>query len=273
MEVLIGREIMDASEFQKQLEETFISNGVIDARMLGIMTMEDRYRQFVIQRFYGPNLLAESFLDFFLTTIELAIEWVRQHGLPSTHQYYSPILLLYITNFKRLRAAEILFLKGYPLQGYALLRDLKDQAIVVAAIMNGLTSYRAISGEGDPVTMKKIKWRRKKEEQKVRASLLREESGLDKNHQDELERWEELFHLEVHGSRLTSAEGIDWLLGNARLSIGPTQQESSIAMYMNRFSEIGWMLLRTFPFLQVEPLALGEKWAKEWKVWMNLFAS
>ena len=54
--------------------------------------------------------------------------------------------------------------------------------------------------------------------------------------------------------------------GEKPLSLGPLPEEKTIGMYMNRNNEISWIILRTLPFLQLEPRAFGKEWARKWHV-------
>lgn len=97
--------------------------------------------------------------------------------------------------------------------------------------------------------------------------MIREKSGLDSGILCELKKWEQLFHDEVHGSKLTLfTESRQWFRGEKPLSIGTVPIEKQYSMYMNRSSEIGWLIVRLLPFLQIEPYGFGEEWAEKWNV-------
>jgi hypothetical protein len=57
-----------------------------------------------------------------------------------------------------------------------------------------------------------------------------------------------------------------WIKGGQLLPICPQPTIRSFTAYMNRFSEVCWMLLRTFPLLQLTRKAFGEKWTDKWRV-------
>jgi hypothetical protein len=185
------------------------------------------------------------------------------------------VLWIFSTVFRKFRAAENLLLCGYSLSGYGLLRDLKDQAIILGAIGNNITTYPKVSGvqqneeeiKSELTKLHDIKRRRKKEEKKVFNQMLRSESGLPKDCRQELELWENLFHVEVHGSRLSIAyEFEDWIKGKTHLPIIPKPTLDKVSMYLNRSNEIGWMVLRTLPLLQLSAGAFGPEWSKKWNV-------
>ena len=275
---------MDVAEWQKRLEDTFSEDGLIGKRLLNIIEMEKEYGQYVMQKFSGYRFLTESFFDFYIETLQAANDWISMNGTPSDAPSYSSVFLFYVMSFRRLRAAENLFLCGYPMDGYALLRDMKDRAICMGAIMNRLGSFsslylgeRHIDDQGKTLTRDEyiaVSKRRAKKERAVRKQMIGEESGLTAEQIYELKRWEKLFHEEVHGSRFSYfMEGGPWLKGEKSLSIGPIPNNPSVGMYMNRSNEIDWMIFRTLPFLQLSSGAFGEKWAMKWHILDESFRS
>jgi hypothetical protein len=89
------------------------------------------------------------------------------------------------------------------------------------------------------------------EEKKIFSRMIGKNSGLDVAHLEALTQWNELFHTEVHGSRLsTMREVFSWLQDKKDFAVGPRMDDDSFTMYMNRFTEIAWMILRSLPFLQ-----------------------
>jgi hypothetical protein len=97
--------------------------------------------------------------------------------------------------------------------------------------------------------------------------MSKPKDSRDVEHYRELKRWNDLFNMEVHGARMSFAvEGQAWIQGLSSLPIFPTPDSQSFKMYLNRSSEIAWILLRTFPFLQVEPKAFGSEWARKWQI-------
>jgi hypothetical protein len=266
---------MDVATWQGRLERTFTVDGVGGNRLLEVAAAEQAYASFARDNLYGHFVLANSFFVFFLETLALA-ESTRAEWDQASYQWYTPLLLQQATNFRRLRAASNLFLQGYPLFGYALLRDLKDQAILIAGVGSGITTYRRLWGlEGDrtqsqPLTEADwgpIRKRIEKEEQRVFDFMLRGASGLEDEHRIELESWEKMFHQEVHGSRFTNMKGALWWGNSANpLPTMPTPDVNTAGMYVNRADEIGWMLLRTLPMLQLRPGAFGVEWARRWTI-------
>ncbi|MBI3127381.1 MAG: hypothetical protein HYZ11_07235 [Candidatus Tectomicrobia bacterium] len=267
---------MDVNEWQSRLENTFPIRP--SPRLEAIIRREEEYALYVNSTYHGYRVFAESFFDFYLETLQKVGQYMQEHGIPREFPMYQSIALLYAINYRSLRAAENLLLCGYPLGGYSLFRDIKDRAIFLAAIVNGYTSLWSLFGfldiaaaaDRSPLSLeeyRRIRNRRKKEERKVFELMTGEKSGLAEPDVNELKSWEELFHEEVHSSRLTFfGEGGRWLMGKGPFPIGPVPDDSSIAMYMNRSYEIRWMLLRMLPYLQVAEDEFGGEWTKKWQI-------
>jgi len=265
---------MNVSEWQTRLERTFGQEGLIGIRVLPIHDAENECARRFVEKFAGHRVLTDSFQDFYVDSLGLAAKWVRAHGLPDAYANYQYTVLTYVANFRRLRAAETLSLSGYPLDAFSLLRDLKDNALFLGAIVAGITSVPALwgwwegSGEAELSDSERAKMTReqKRRENHVLGQMVGGESGLPDEVQRELKKWKDIFHYEVHGSRLTKASAwMNWSKGG-RLSIGPTFDDFSSAMYMNRCAEVHWMLLRSLPFLQCASHAFGVEWAEKWRV-------
>jgi len=268
---------MDVSEWQKLLEDTFSTDEIVGKRLMAIIEMEKAYGLHVVNEYHGYRVLTDSFFDFYMETLQAANDWISMNGTPSDASSYSSVFLFYVMSFRRLRAAENLFLCGYPMDGYALLRDMKDRAICMGAIMNRLGSFSSLYlGERHIDDQEKTLTRdeyiavsnlREKKEHAVRKKMIGEESGLSAEQIYELKRWDKLFHEEVHGSRLSYfIEGGPWLIGTKSLSLGPLPEKKTLGMYMNRSNEISWLILRTLPFLQLERRAFNKEWTRKWHV-------
>jgi len=275
---------MDVSEWQKRLVDTFSTDEIVGKRLMAIIEMEKAYGLHVVNEYHGYRVLTDSFFDFYIETLHAADDWISVNGFPSDAPSYSSVFLFYVMSFRRLRAAENLFLCGYPMDGYSLLRDMKDRAICMGAIMNRLGSFsslylgeRHIDDQGKTLSRDEyidVSKNREKKERAVRKQMIGEESGLTAEQIYELKRWDKLFNEEVHGSRFSYfMEGGPWLKGEKPLSLGPIPNNPSIGMYMNRSNEIGWMIFRTLPFLQLSSGAFGEEWARKWHILDESFRS
>jgi hypothetical protein len=96
--------------------------------------------------------------------------------------------------------------------------------------------------------------------------MLGEQSGLSSTAREEFERLQFLFNFEVHGSMLTMTRVFAQIKNEDGFTAWPVADEDQEAMYMNTAWEVGWMLLRTLPMLQLAPRAFGSEWAHKWGV-------
>lgn len=266
------RKVIDVTEWQERLEENFTVKGVVGGNLLPIFDQEKACGEYFANTFHGQCVLMDSFQGFYVETIRNVRDWVSANGWPKDCEYYALILVSYVIAFRSFRACENLLLKGYPLDGYALLRDLKDRCIFFAGIAHNKTTFPALLGQKgikSPTEedLPQIKKQRRKEEKRILNLMIRKNSGLPDDIIAELRRWEQLFHEEVHGSKMSfTKELLDWVQGKAALSLGPTPKEDSMAMYMNRACEVAWLLVRLLPYLQPEKNAFGDIWREKQQI-------
>ena len=196
---------MDVSEWQRRLERYFTDNGKY---LKSIISKEKQYGEHVSSKYPGQFTLMSSFFNFYVETLQVANKIVQLQGWPQEQQHYPPTILYYIINFRSLRATENLLLNGYPFDGYALLRDIKDRAIFLSAIAQGHTTLKKMYIYPDVKTVTEDKYRKvkneiKAEEHRILNHMIRKNSGFEASIQQELDRWELLFHEEVHGSKFS----------------------------------------------------------------------
>jgi hypothetical protein len=211
-------------------------------------------------------VLVDSFFDFFGRTLQTAVNVVAHLGWPANRPYYHDCLLRFLALFRTARAAELLSTSGYPLEGYTLQRGLKEQLFALSAVANKLVTMAGLRGLDKAPAGKWTDEDRQRGrlagiamERKIRRSLLRD--GLSADSITALSAWDDLFNSQVHGAQLTQAIELHRLVkAEGALSIGPLPNELIDAMYMNRSHEIGWMVLRTLPFLQLDEAPFRKEW-------------
>jgi hypothetical protein len=137
---------MDVGDWQKRLEEIFSFEGVVGGRLLKIIDAEKSFGAHITETYLGHLFLIDSFFDFYIESIQNAISWTQNHGWPEGKTYYAYNILYNVTNFKSFRAADILFINGYPFDGYSLLRDLKDRSIFLGSIIHQYTNFSLLEG-------------------------------------------------------------------------------------------------------------------------------
>lgn len=265
---------LSVGDWQKRLEDAFTKDRIIGGELIPVLEAEREHAEFVKCTFHGQMVLADSFQAFFVETLRLAEDKYRASPLFQKLQWYPYLLLRQLSSFRTVRAAEILFVNGCPGQGYGLLRDLKDRAVLLGAVGNEFTTLMAISGAGSLTgnagfvsSIKDLKKKVKKAEFEAFAKMTGTQSRVSPAAHSELQKWEELFHLEVHGSRITtSLADEEWMKVGGLLQISPKPCLDVLANYMNRFCEISWMILRTFPLLQLKRDDFGFEWTQKWQV-------
>ena len=257
---------MDVMAWQKRLSDTFSTNGILGARVQMMLDAEAEHGAIYATKFKGQMALGESFKDFCLETFELLNRVVAMHPEVVVTHHYLDLVGRHTMNFRSVGAAEMLCHYGYPLQGYSLLRNLFEQAVLLSAIMQGMTTMEAVEGVSNgfvPVTLKRDRIR---EEKRIFNLMHGAGSGLSEETIQEIAIWDDLFDLEVHGSRLSKIDTKDWLEQKSALHFVPQFNQKALAMYMDRANEIGWMVLRVLPSLQPGPLSFGDEWANKWRV-------
>ena len=220
-------------------------------------------------KFDGQRTFFHCFIEFYLETLQAVSTTVVSEipSLPRSRYVY--FLLFHVDQFRIMRSAEILFSKGYAFQGYGLLRNVLEEAIFMSAIMQGITSVEKIEGidghaADQPIDEKKIRNNRKNEQRRVLSIMMAHKSELSLDSVDHLSKWESLFDKEIHGSRLSKTEKLDWLLGLGALHIVPVPQQSSSSMLMNRYNEMAWALIRLMPMLQAGSYEFSPSWREKW---------
>jgi hypothetical protein len=265
----------DITRWHEQLRAEFSCGGIVGDNLYAVHVAEEAYEHFVCTQFKGYRLVHQCFLSFLRETLNVGEQVAMKLPNQSQWQWYRPLLAFGANIFSRARAAEILYLHGYPLDGYALLRDLKDRAIYLAGTLQGLTTlpdilgFESLSGEIAATDYwevgRRMATRRRKEQRSVLKQFTGRSAGLTPRLEEDLRRWEELFDEEVHLSVKTFfLEGGDWLKGRRGLPTGPQQNLFSQTMYMNRSAEVAWCLTRTLPIFQPASQAFGSEWARRW---------
>jgi hypothetical protein len=263
---------MNVAEWQNRLEINFLSNNTIGVELDQVLSQEIEHENFVNSDFHGYRALAHSFYEFYIQTFKIIKNSVNKFDISIRFPNYNAIVLIHLSTFKNLRASEILFQKGYPLDGFSLLRDLFERSLFLGAMMNKYTSFQKLFGakafsekiDNDFVKYKRIKKLRQDAEKEVFHKMSQ---GIDEENLVELGILRKLLNDEIHSSRLTFAmECSDLLKGRFLESFGPNFNRKICALYMNRFTEVGWMILRTLPFLQPESNFFKDDWSKKWNI-------
>ena len=254
-------------QFMKRLETISEHRGVPYARAHLLFEAEDAHGNAILQ-YKGYLALSDAFKCFFLETVELINTECRPKVKKPLSEYYGVFVPRVCQSFLSLCGAEHVAIRGYPYQGYTLLRNVFDNLVLSAAALQKITDFYSIEGvipgkKFDPDEAKKL---RKNTEFAARKQMTGDQSGLAANTIAELAIWDAMFDYETHGARLSATKAMSWMKGQGALPVLPKFEEMSFAMFMNRYSEVGWMLHRLIPMLQPPDAPLPDSWTEKWQI-------
>jgi hypothetical protein len=262
-------------DLEKRLDAISEYNGVPYGRAHMIFNAEEAFSRGAL-RYRGFLALSDAFKCFFLETVEL-INVPTDPNQTSTRPC-SDRYLMFVPRlaqcFRTLCGAERVTLHGYPYEGYTLLRNTFDSVVLLSAALQGFADFYSIEGlnlDGsfDAVRAKRL---RKVTEQKVRKAMTGDQSGLSPSARFELARLNDMFDWETHGGRLSLTHAIDWMKGHGPLFVVPEFSEKSIALFLNRYLEIGWMTHRLVPFMRCDGTPVSKTWCEKWRTLDEAFS-
>ena len=254
-------------KFVRRLAAISEHDGIPYRRTHFLFDEEQKHRRATF-KYKGHLALSHSFKCFFLETVERVNIECRPRitkPVPELYLFFVPRLA---HDFRSLCAAERVAIDGYPYHGYTLLRNTFDNLVLTSAALQGLANFYSIYGaepgkEIEPRSMRKL---RKSTEFAARLEMTGKRSGLSQDTIGELAKWDALFDYETHGGLLSFTQANDWLRSLGPLSMLPKFDETAFAMFMNRFSEIGWMTHRLLPLLQPPGVPLADTWGRKWRL-------
>lgn len=266
----------DIKKWQDSLFEAFSYHGVIGNKYLGpVMDVEPQVGAAFVEKYYGHRVLTDAFLEFFGETLWKQFEFNKQNGWPEDRQNYVTCLMMYLTMFRSFRAAELVsVMGGYPLQGYIIQRSIKDQAFAMCALANRTDTFARLfgwdgagAGPWSKEQYAQVIKKRMQIEDKIVRNLIGKDSGLSNDAQKELLRWNRMFNWEAHRGLLTMFRLSSALHeGKLPLTIAPSPDEMNESMYINRCTELGWMILRLLPYMRRAETSKDAEWDKKWKL-------
>lgn len=252
---------MEPAEFVKRLASLKFESD------LGMLERAEESFGASMAAYKGYEALAVAFTQFFLETVYLFnrdIVPVRTAPVSAQHGLFVEKL---VRAFSTLRAVRIVAHSGYPLQGFTLLRNIYDDCVLAAAVMQGLTDFEQLHGvkPGEAPDPEQARRNRIAVERAVRAKMDGKESGLPAEVQRALRLVDDMYDSETHGGRVTTAYNMDWLRGSP-LPVVPRFREDVASLFMNRWLETAWLTHRLVPFIQLPGAALSDDWAEKWRV-------
>ena len=185
-----------AKAWQKRLEDAFTEEGVVGGKFLTrTIAAEERVALTFAEKWHGHRILTDSFIGLFAATLDEQFGLSQQNGWPKDEPYYVTCLMMYLTMYRTVRAAEVLSMQGYPFSGYALMRSVKDQTCILCAAANKMATFPTLFGWGGlsegkwtGAEHKKIVENRMSVERENRYRILGKDSGLKQASQVELIR-------------------------------------------------------------------------------------
>ena len=259
---------LSTDEWTMRLSAEFSHDGRLGGKMVAVEQSEALAVPQAVLRVPRQVALSSAFMGFFVETLELVEARIRTLGWSHDAQY--AVAWAYFANiFRRLRSADVLFVNGYPLEGYSLLRDVKDRAFLLAGIAHNMATFETIAIGTKPIDHTRPDFGRlttegrKKIERQITQRLRGQSSGLGSDVQEDLLSWDQMFHLEVHGGLLGfSLETIGLVRSGIPPSIGPRFDDEALSTFVNRSAEINWLLVRLMPYLQMSDRDFGMSWAR-----------
>lgn len=250
-----------------RLEAISKHNGIPFARTHLLFEAEDVHGTEILQ-YKGYLALSDALKCFFSETVELSNIECRPKIKGTVSEFYAVFLPRLAHCFLSLCGAERIAIKGYPFQGYTLLRNIFDNLILTSAAVQKFTDFYSVEGivSGKPINSDEVKRLRKSTEYAVRKRMTGSQSGLSPATLAELARWDALFDWETHGGRLSAGRALEWMKGKGPLPVLPKFEEMPFGMFMNRFSEVGWMFHRLIPLSQISDVPLSEEWREKWQI-------
>ncbi|HEY4760240.1 MAG TPA: hypothetical protein VIH42_06650, partial [Thermoguttaceae bacterium] len=135
---------MDNVQWQRRLEKLLTDSPELQDALSTLRAAEEEHEAEVLGKLFGYQAISNCFQGFAANTVSTVENQLREHPLVSRPRNYILLLLRVVACFRVFRAANNTFLRGYPLPGFALLRNVKDWALMIAAVGNGLTTLTAI---------------------------------------------------------------------------------------------------------------------------------
>ncbi len=264
---------MDCSpeEFVKRLEAISESEGVTFGRVQLILEEEQRYSQTTLQ-YKGHFAISHAFQCFFMETVERINTNNKGKITTPVSEFYAMFVTRMAQSFQSLCGAERVATCGYPFLAYTLLRNTFDNLILTSAALQKITDFYSLEGvsnsqpSGQPFDPRSTKKLRKETEYEVRRKMTGSKSNLTPESLAAIDKWDMLFDMEVHGARLSLGQAEGWMRGTESLPVVPRFKEMPFGMYMNRCSEVSWMMHRLTPALQLPEFQFPEPWKDKWRV-------
>lgn len=254
-------------EFIQSLEKISHHGGKAYARAYLVFESEEEHAQAIL-RYKGYLALSDAFKCFYLETVEAMNTGVRHRVTKPLSEYYGLMFPRLTHSFMTLCGAERIATRGYPYQGYTLLRNVFDTLLMSSAALQKLVTFYDLDGivPGETSDKDVARKRRRATEFDVAKKMMGSASGLSSGALAELKIWDAMFDYETHGARLSATHAVEWMKGRAPLAALPRFEERAWAIFSNRAIEVSWMLLRLLPNIQPDEARFDQAWIEKWEI-------
>lgn len=137
---------MDNAQWQRRLEKLLTDSSELHDALSALKEAEEEYEAEVLGKLFGYQAISNCFQAFTANTVSTVENQLRKHPRLSRPSNFILLLLRMAACFRSFRAASNTFLRGYPLPGFAILRNVKDWSLMIAAVGNGLTTLTTVNG-------------------------------------------------------------------------------------------------------------------------------
>ena len=149
-----------------------------------------------LEKFNGHFHLFQSTQSFALETL-VSLDSNLIGNIAKNKPHFPLIFVDYLMLYRRLRAAQLLSLKGYAGPAYALLRDVADKSIQLSAFQQGMVTYEDLMGirkdDNPKATNVELNNRRRAKRVSLEKELIDNfygrKSGLEEDDVRQMEIW------------------------------------------------------------------------------------
>ena len=260
---------MTPEEFRRRLFDLFLYEGRPYGMVKTIHDAQQAYGERVVQEFSGHFALSDSFKALFIETTELMNTHCRETMKAPLSEHFAMFLPRLVHAFHIVCGAEASAIRGYPRPAFTTLRNVFDDCVMTSAALQRITTFYAIEGldpkaQFDPATYKTL---RKKEEFRVNGLMTSgPNTNLEQATLDALKKLNDLYDMEVHGSRLSMTDSMAFMKQQGPLHVVPMFKPMSFALFMNRFTEVTWLIHRLLPAVQPPDAPMPDEWVNKWQV-------
>lgn len=260
------------AKWQRRIEDIFHGPaGIVGESVLKFGRKENALYEFLLNNFCGYVRLMDAFLGFYIETLDL----IKRRQERKWSNKLPVITAFHIPTLWRFRASYIIFWKGYYIEATGLLRGVFENALTIIALYykDIITTKNAFSDipeqkiQTGKIDMREIRLGIKRTDSRIRNKLLGSGSSLSRETQKDFTEVFRLMHNSVHRSRINILRYyVPWASGEKPFPLMPFYDQDLVGLYMHLSRPFGWILVKTFPFLEIEEGEFPISWMKKRRV-------